>query len=835
MLRNRLIIILIVFMVFCAYGCTAVNSNSVQNEDVYQKTPPLENIDQNQYDDIALSSESTKNTNEIQYDDVALCSDNEIVRAVNIGIGYYLADNPEVTFAEFFSMLDNAVKILDESKLELWQKEFNEARSSDTVMRRIDGMFALFYAAKTLGDEYMVFNSPFWDMESTMDVHWDDLFEQAMNLYNRDVFGSFDHLINQTALLYYSEAVECSWEDNIPTQAYQYSFGRKSLTSGKTLFDYSEESRSMRISDPLLNNEALLAILRLYDSTKHPASDRKLTEADQIILNAADSIRSSIINSPTNILVQGTAYYVSNRGNDNNDGLSPETAWATLDKVNSACLNGVNRNDQRWNNNNFPEFIWASNHGDECAVLNPGDAVFFERGGVWRGILCTVSGVTYSAYGEGEKPQIYGSPENGSGVEKWSLVEGTENVWLYYKKIQDCGGILLNEDTTATKQLAFWYQNEYYRVNDDPDCEEFNLSDFEVYNVTMLEDLRFFNDIRYEKYSESLLYGSWGNLYLRCDAGNPGEIYSSIEFFTGNDDWNQGTIAAQDNCVIDNLCVKFGVAGIQAQGKHDVTIQNCEVGWIGGMIGGFDASGLGLDYAISVGQCGDGILIGGKNNRAINNYVYQVFDWAITIEGYLMGDENTKGFNDELRNNCEISSNLIEDCAGGALVASWYAYHKNIEANVFNNTDICNNVIMNSGEGWAYHEYMSDCNIAGIGVFLNPGCDNVRILNNLLYLTSSEDSLITVANKNEQDYFPEINGNIYAQYDFGNVFLREMDDANPYMKYYTNGFLVNEDIVKVLNDKTGLVLALQYARPNITIEALQSKIDDMMSHCLLQN
>lgn len=51
--------------------------------------------------------------------------------------------------------------------------------------------------------------------------------------------------------------------------------------------------------------------------------------------------------------------------------------------------------------------------------------VLFERGGLWRGQLSTVEGVTYSAYGEGEKPRFYGSPENGTGESKWSLVEGT--------------------------------------------------------------------------------------------------------------------------------------------------------------------------------------------------------------------------------------------------------------------------------------------------------------------------------------------------------------------------------------------------------------------------
>lgn len=57
-------------------------------------------------------------------------------------------------------------------------------------------------------------------------------------------------------------------------------------------------------------------------------------------------------------------------GDDANDGLTPQTAWATLNKVNGANL-------QR------------------------GDGVYFERGGLWCGQLWAQEGVIYSAYGSG--------------------------------------------------------------------------------------------------------------------------------------------------------------------------------------------------------------------------------------------------------------------------------------------------------------------------------------------------------------------------------------------------------------------------------------------------
>lgn len=96
----------------------------------------------------------------------------------------------------------------------------------------------------------------------------------------------------------------------------------------------------------------------------------------------------------------GTVYYVSPNGNDQNDGLSPQTAWASIQRVNTA-------------------------------EIQPGDQILWERGGIWRGILRPHPGqpghpVTYGAYGTGEKPVFYGSAD-ASKREYW--VEVSPNIW----------------------------------------------------------------------------------------------------------------------------------------------------------------------------------------------------------------------------------------------------------------------------------------------------------------------------------------------------------------------------------------------------------------------
>lgn len=98
-----------------------------------------------------------------------------------------------------------------------------------------------------------------------------------------------------------------------------------------------------------------------------------------------------------------TDWFVSPHGSDSNDGKSPQTAWATLGRVNRA---------------------------DE---IQPGDRVLWERGGIWRGVLRPHSGeagkpVTYAAYGSEEKPRptFFGSV---SASQEQDWVQAAPNVW----------------------------------------------------------------------------------------------------------------------------------------------------------------------------------------------------------------------------------------------------------------------------------------------------------------------------------------------------------------------------------------------------------------------
>lgn len=101
------------------------------------------------------------------------------------------------------------------------------------------------------------------------------------------------------------------------------------------------------------------------------------------------------------VSASATVFYIdSSQGSDSADGQSPQTAWRTLEKVNTA-------------------------------PLQPGDSVLFRRGTLYRGCLSTVSGtegrpVTYGAYGEGPKPIIQPSLDFNS-PQPWTEV--SPGIW----------------------------------------------------------------------------------------------------------------------------------------------------------------------------------------------------------------------------------------------------------------------------------------------------------------------------------------------------------------------------------------------------------------------
>ena len=155
----------------------------------------------------------------------------------------------------------------------------------------------------------------------------------------------------------------------------------------------------------------------------------------------------------------------------------------------------------------------------------------------------------------------------------------------------------------------------------------------------------------------SLDWDTLGELYLRCDAGNPGEVFDSIEALTRR---HMFFVKNNENVTIENLCIKYvGTHAISASSTRGLTVIGCEIGWIGGAIQHY--FGTDPNYPEgrrgSVTRYGNGVEIYGScDNYTVKNcYIYQVYDAAITHQ------ITTNGKKFELK-NIKYAGNLVENC-----------------------------------------------------------------------------------------------------------------------------------------------------------------------------
>ncbi|MEA4918317.1 hypothetical protein [Proteiniphilum sp.] len=401
---------------------------------------------------------------------------------------------------------------------------------------------------------------------------------------------------------------------------------------------------------------------------------KNATEVDAL----AHHLKNKIVHSKTTLTAPGTYYYVSNSGDDNNDGLSPDKAWKTLDKVSNT-------------------------------ILNPGDAVFFKRGELWRGSLHTQAGVSYSTYGNGEKPKIFGSRQNYSVKYKWKET-GVDNVYYLDEEIKnDVGVIVFNDGVAHTfKKIA-------------------GVDGFDGSISALRNDLDMYHHLEESK------------VYLYSETGNPADRFSSIEVCQKDHIVKIGG----DNITIDNLCIKYGGAhGIGSGSTNRLHVSNCELGWIGGSI----LSGT-TRYGNAVEIWG-----GCTDYRVESCYIYQIYDAGITHQYKFSGPDEII-----LMEDIVYRDNLIEYCIYSI---EYFLDQSDTGRNKMKNILFENNICRFAGYGWGWQRPDKMGMHIQSWPHRNPA-ENFVIRGNIF--DRSRDKLIYISAE-ESTSLPRIENNIYIQY-----------------------------------------------------------------------
>ena len=335
-----------------------------------------------------------------------------------------------------------------------------------------------------------------------------------------------------------------------------------------------------------------------------------------------------------------------------------------------------------YNSGTSPEDAWQT---PEAIIINDwnlkdGDGILFERGGIYRfqGSILLNKELMIGAYGKGDKPAIYGSSKNYANNTDWQPSR-KKNIWKLSVSCDDIGNIVFNHgEATGEKKYG-------------------GLLDLEK------------NGDFYHNLDEHYLY-----LYL--DTGYPDEVYKDIEICSrGNLFMINGKV---NNVTIDNLCIKYvGSHGIGTVGNNsNITITNCEIGWIGG------CQQVNSDEGVRYGN-GIQFWSAAYDVRVENNWVYQCYDTGITFQG-----RDTEYLNHVYKNNLMEYNSYNFEFFNASSTST--ATTKGIIKNVV----IEDNIMRFAGYGWG-EQRMQPMGVAHITTwgyeYLNENIDQFIFKNNI--------------------------------------------------------------------------------------------------------
>ena len=491
-----------------------------------------------------------------------------------------------------------------------------------------------------------------------------------------------------------------------------------------------------------------------YDSCETATRYTALTSTVNILdASFYDRVENVLTSENTDLSgITGTVYYISENGDDSNGGTSPDAAWKTLSKLASA-------------------------------TLDSGDAVVFERGGLYRGTVKVVSGVTYGCYGEGNKPIICGSAQNYAGL--WTKVEG--NIWkLNVSGILDPGIMVFD---------AHLYDVDNYNENTGArvfDC--YTMSSSDTADSTTLYGYKML-DKNYEFYygTPDMTAANFNRdstsytLYVYYD----GDLNADFDDIEIGEDKLLFNACGVDGVTVDGLCFKYTgghcVRGGGLTQTTDLTVKNCVFAWSGGSI----LQSRWVRYGNAVEIYGSGIGI-----NVYNNWIYEIYDTGFTMQ--YSGNTNKE---DIVWKDIYFSNNLIERCYWGMEFWCTPYYTTDSETGevtsaksmIASNINVTNNVITKISNSWGVYQHQNALSGAGAVFGSIEGC-GAEVNNRPIKLA---DNIF------DRTYIEGYSGQKLHEFTRMFKILYEGTDLSSYNKFYKfeNNYIIqySEELIALYN------------------------------------
>ncbi len=527
------------------------------------------------------------------------------------------------------------------------------------------------------------------------------------------------------------KSASASTDDGMKVMSVRLASEQNDLTyDDDVIVDFGAESDVSVLYAAFSKNEEISASLnaeKLSDVlSSNPMSGVSYSEASDELVRSYEEKGNKRINEIMNAkdvdpsTIKGKCYYISSvRGDDGNSGTSPDSPWKTIKNLYTIKGGGSVVNSK----------------------VEPGDGVFFERGSRFYGneilktngggyrALTITPGVTYSAYGSGDKPLFSHELQTSSPSGKWVKTD-TPNVWkldetLPYREdvpaYFEIAAIIMNSESDPDN-VMWGLRTAIYDDNPFPANENFdrgivtNGRDvFRHYGqFTGLDCLKNNLEFYYDR--------SVPALYMNCADGNPGEVFGDIKFSLAGDIIAGGG-DKNKNTVVDNISVKYGARHGMAINGDNLTVQNCEIGWIGGQ-----------DIGNGIENWGDTV-----NYTVKNCYLYQCYDDCVTSQ---FGGNSPDGSGVLMENILFKDNVLTHTTAAFELWNCTYGkdggeQHQDItQTSITKNAEISGNYMMYMGYGFGhqrYYEYIREKMGTGIECsgFSHQQFSNVVVKNNV--------------------------------------------------------------------------------------------------------
>lgn len=298
-----------------------------------------------------------------------------------------------------------------------------------------------------------------------------------------------------------------------------------------------------------------------------------------------------------------------------------------------------------------------------------------------------------------------------------------------------------------------------------------------------------------------------GTLYLRCDAGNPADVFSDVAV-----PQTRVGFVLNENCALSGMDLRYFTC-IAAElcsyiGSQNKAISDCEISWCGGLISNYSPDQR-LPADILRPSCAGGALqVSGSNVSVTGCYIHHCGPMSLIVTIHAYPDSLLT------YENLDFSRNLFEYCGAPLHIADLSKMELSQAKGFISNLTFSDNIVMCTGGGWIERTVLragseTSCFFSSVENMMGAADnDGIYVANNIFYLSKAAllcltDNLWNGTGKVNRGIV--FSGNTYAQivYDGLCTFNWEHFFDAGYEPY-------EQDFLDFIGDKSGRVVSIRY-------------------------